>query len=79
MGKKGSKTHFCKSDPGPFGMLKQVVLGHLELVGPRFGQCKIRKCVENGSFWDQKWVKNGSQMRFPKSDPGPFGMLKQLL
>ena len=29
-------------------------------------------------FWDQKCVKNGSKTRFSKSDPGPFGMLKQV-
>ena len=38
---------------------------------------KIPKCLENGSFWDQKWVQNGSKTHFLKSDPGPFGMLKQ--
>ena len=26
----GSKTRFCKNDPGPFMMLKQVVLAHRE-------------------------------------------------
>ena len=31
-----------------------------------------------GHFWDQKWVKNGSKTRFSKSDPRPFGMLKQV-
>ena len=35
-------------------------------------------CLENRAFWDQKWVKNGSKMCFFKSDPGPFGMLKQV-
>ena len=30
------------------------------------------------AIWDQKWVKNGSKTRFFKSDPGSFGMLKQL-
>ena len=27
---KGSKTHFSKSDPGPFGMLKHMFLAHFE-------------------------------------------------
>ena len=59
-------------------MLKQVVLAHFEPVATGFGSWIIPKCLENGPFWDQKWVKNGSKMRFSKSDPGPFGMLKQV-
>ena len=59
-------------------MLKQVVLAHFEPVATGFGSWKIPKCLENGPFWDQKWVKNGSKTRFSKSDPGPFGMLKQV-
>ena len=57
-------------------MLKQVVLAHFEPVATGFGPWKTPKCLENGPFWDQKWVKNGSKMRFSKRDPGPFGMLK---
>ena len=71
--KKGSKAHFSKSDPRPVGMLKQVFLTRFESVVTRFGPWKIPKCLQNGSFWNQKWVKNGSKMRFSKSDPGPFG------
>ena len=74
----GSKTHFSKSDPRPFGMLKQVFLAHFEPVVTSFGPWKVPKCLENGSFWEQKWVKNGSKKRFPTNDPGPFGMLKQV-
>ena len=59
-------------------MLKQVVLAHFETVVTFFGSWKIPKCLENGPFWDQKGVKNGSKTRFSKSDPGPFGMLKQV-
>ena len=69
---------FSKVVPRPLGMLKQVFLAHFELVVARFGPWKIPKCLENGPFWDQKWVKNGSKTRFSKSDPGPFGMLKQV-
>ena len=76
--KNGSKTHFSKSDAGPSMMLKQVALAHFEPVVTRFGPWKIPECLENWSFWDQKWVKNGSETRFSKSDPGPFGMLKQV-
>ena len=59
-------------------MLKQVVLAHFEPVATLFGSWKIPKCLESGPFWDQKSVKNGSKTRFSKSDPGPFGMLKQV-
>ena len=76
--KNGSKTRFSKNDPRPSMMLKQVVLAHFEPVATGFGAWKIPKCLENGPFWDQKWVKNGSKTRFSKSDPGPFGMLKQV-
>ena len=57
---------------------KQVVLALFEPVATGFGSSKLPKCLENGPFWDQKWVKNGSKTRFPESDPGPFGMLKQV-
>ena len=70
--KNGSKTRFSKNDRGPFGMLKQVVLARFEPVATSFGSWKIPKCLENGPFCDQKWVKNGSKTHFSKSDPGPF-------
>ena len=69
---------FSKVVPRPLGMLKQVFLVHFEPVVARFGAWKIPKCLENGPFWDQQWVKNGSKTRFSESDPGPFGMLKQV-
>ena len=64
--KNGSKTRFSKNDPGPFMMLKQVVLAHFDSVATVFGSWKLPKCLENGPFWDQKWVKNGSKRVFPK-------------
>ena len=76
--KNGSKTRFPKSDLGPFGMLKQVFLPHFEPVAMGFGSWKISECLENGPFWDQRWVKNGSKTGFSKSDPGPIGMLKKV-
>ena len=76
--KNGSKTHFSKSDPGPFGVLKQVVLAHFEPVATGFVPWKIPKCLEYGPFSDQKSIKNGSKTHFSESDPGPFGMLKQV-
>ena len=78
MGEKRIKTHFSKSDPRPFGMLKQAFLAHFEPVVMRFGPWKIPKCLENRPIWDQKWVKNGSKTCFSNYDPGPFGVLKQL-
>ena len=59
-------------------MLGQVFLAHFEPVVTCFGPWKIPKCLENGPFWEQKWVKNGSKTCFSKSDFGPFGMLKQV-
>ena len=59
-------------------MLKQVFLAQFEPEVMRFGPWKIPKCLENGPLWDQKCVKNASKMRFSKTDPGPFGMLKQM-
>ena len=76
--KNGSKTRFSKDDLGPFMMLKQVILDHFEPVATGFGSWKIPKCLENGPFWDQKWVKNGLRTRFSKCDPRPFEMLKQV-
>ena len=77
-GPQGEKNIFSKVVPRPLGMLKQVYLGSFEPVATGFGSWRLPKCLENGPFWDQKWVKNGSKPRFSKSDPGPFGMLKQV-
>ena len=49
---------FLKNDPRPCATLKQVFLDRFELVVAHFGPPKIPKCLENGLFWDQKWVKN---------------------
>ena len=73
------KIVFPKVVPRPLGMLKQVFLGRFEPVVARFGPWKIPKCLENGPFWDQQWVKNRSKTRFSKNDPGPFMMLKQVV
>ena len=59
-------------------MPKQVFLDRFELVVARCGPPKIPNCLENGLFWDKKWVKNGSKMGFPRIDPRPFGMPKQV-
>ena len=58
--------NFLKNDPKPFATLKQVFLYRFELVVAHSGPPKILKCLENAVFWDQKWVKNGSQMHFSK-------------
>ena len=73
------KIIFSKVVPRPLGMLKQVFLGRFEPVVTRFEPWKIPKCLENGPFWDQQWVKNGSKTRFSKSDPGPFMVLKEVV
>ena len=52
---------FLKNDPRPRATLKQVFLDRFEVVVAHFGPLKIPKCLENGLFWDQKWVKNGSK------------------
>ena len=54
---RAKKMIFSKVVPRPLGMLKQVFLGRLEPVVARFGPWKILKCLENGPFWDQQWVK----------------------
>ena len=72
------KIVFFKVVPRPFGMLKQLFLGCFEPVVARYEPRKIPKCLENGPFWDQKWVKNGSKTCFSKSELGSFGMLKQV-
>ena len=59
-------------------MLKQVFLAHFEPVVTRFGPWKIPICFQKGTFWEQKWVKNGSKTHFSKSDPGPLGVHKQV-
>ena len=76
--KAGSKTCFSKSDPRPLGILKKVFLACLESVVTRIGPRKIPKCLENGMFWEQKWVKNGSKSHFSQSDRGIVGIPKQL-
>ena len=74
---RSKKIIFSKVVPRPLGMLKQAFLARFEPAVARLGPWKIPKCLENGPFWDQKGVKNGSKTRFSKSDPEPFGMLKQ--
>ena len=76
--KNESKRHVSKSDPGPLGMLKQVVLAQLEPMVTRFGPWKTPKCLEKGLFWEQKWTKKESKVHSSKSDPGPLGMFKQV-
>ena len=53
-------------------MLKRVFLSRFEPVVERFGPWKMAKCLENGSFWDQKRVQNGSTVRglgYPPAAP----------
>ena len=69
---------FLKNDPRPCAALKQVFLDRFEPVVAHFGPPKIPKCLENGLFWDQKWVKNGSKTHFSKNHPRPFGVRHQV-
>ena len=52
--------------PRQLGMLEQVFLDGFEPVVTRLGPWKIPKCLENGPFSDQKWVKMGQKRVFPK-------------
>ena len=72
------KMIFSNVVPRPLGVLKQVFLTRFEPMMTCFGPCKIPKCLDNGAFQDQKWVKNDSKTHVSKSDPGPFVMLKQV-
>ena len=69
---------FLKNDPRPCATLKQLFLDRFELIVAHFGPPKIPKCLENGLFWDQKWVKNGSKTHFSKPHPRPFGVHKRM-
>ena len=71
---RGKKMTFLKNDPRPFVTLKQVVLYCFELVVAHFGPPKIPKCLENGLFWNQNWVKNGSKTHFSKPHPRACGV-----
>ena len=75
---RGKKMTFLKNDPRPCATLKQVFLDRFELVVAHFGPPKIPKCLENGLFWDQKWVKNGSKTHFSKPHRRPFGVHKRV-
>ena len=59
-------------------MPKQAFLPHFELVVARFGPPRIPKCLENGLFCDEKWVKNGSKMCFSNDIFGLLGVHKQV-
>ena len=70
---------FLKNDPRPCVTLKTSVFGpFVWLVVAHFGPPKIPKCLENGLFWDQKWVKKGSKTHFSKPHPRPFGVHKRV-
>ena len=72
------KKIFSKDVPPPRGLLKQVFLAPFEPVVTCFGPWKIPKCLENGPFWDQNRVQNGSKAFFSTSDATPPGMPKQV-
>ena len=57
-------------------MPKQMFLARFELLVARCGPPKIPKCFENGLFWDEKTVKNGSELCLSKDTFGLFGVHK---
>ena len=67
------KTAFYKVLPRPLWRLKQMFLARFELVVTRFGTPQVRKCFQNGPFWDQRWVKNGQKRVFPTVIRDHFG------
>ena len=75
---RGKKMTFLQNDPRPCATLKHMFLDRFELVVAHFGPPKIPKCLENGLFWDQKWVQNGSKTHFSKPHPRPFGVHKRV-
>ena len=60
-------------------MLKHLLVARYEAVVTHFSRLKVPKCLEIGPFWGQKWVKNGSEPRFPQPDSGPFGVHKRVI
>ena len=78
MGQKRVKNVFSQRYDGPFGMLKQAVFASSQPVVTGFGPWKIPKPLENGLFWNQRWVNNGSKTHFRIGDPTSFRMLRQL-
>ena len=48
--KDGSKLHFSKSDPRPFGMLGQVFLAHFEPIWTSFGPRGSQYSLKRGRF-----------------------------
>ena len=50
----------------------------MEPIASHFGHSGATQCLENGLFWDKKWVKNGSKMSFSNDTFGLFGVHKQV-
>ena len=78
MGQKWGKNAFFQKFSQTIWDAEISFLAHFEPKVMRFGPWKIPKCLKNGPFQDQKWVKNGSKTHLSKTNPGPFGMLKQM-
>ena len=73
MGQKWVKPHFSKSDLGPFGMLKQVVLTHFEPWGRVLGHVKSQNALKIGRFKTKNGSKMGPKRVFPKVIPDDLG------
>ena len=71
------QNFFSQNCPRPFGMLPQMLLAHFQPVVMHIRPQQTLKCFENGSFCDQKCVKNRSKKHFSKSFLGLFRTRKQ--
>ena len=61
-GPQATKMTFSKMILDHMDCQNKCFLARFELVVARFGPPRIPKCLENGLFCDEKWVKNGSKM-----------------
>ena len=78
VGANGGWVHLGRKKKDFFQSCSETTWDAQRSVVTHFGPWKIPKCLENGLFSNQKWVKNGSKTHCSKSDPGPLGRLKQV-
>ena len=69
------KSFFFKNAPGPHGMPKQVFLARFELV---LALLKSQNALKMGCFRTKNGSQIGQRFVFPKNDPRPFGVRKQV-
>ena len=71
--KNGSKKCFSKRDPGPFGMLRQVILAHFEPIGTGLAHGKSQRALKRGRFGIINVSKMGQKCVFPKVTQDHWG------